>query len=311
MRFGLSSEVQWILNSRFGGSPVQRALACLAFGVLLAAPAVFGQMTPSANQVPYYERPQHPGNLVQYQNPNRKGDIARFSRLGVSGGVSSMGINMQVATNAMKNLNIRGIGNYFSYNMSNVYINSSGGANGIAVSGNLNFATGGVAADYYPWSRLGFRVSPGFMFYNQNQISAKGTATAGSTITLGSQKYYADSVNPLNVSASLGLNTHQKAFMVTTGWGNLISRTGGHWSFPFEIGAVFTGVPALGMTVGGNACLTASDAASNGPTCVNMATNSTAQTNLAAQITKYKNDLNPYTVYPIVSFGVGYSFGIR
>ena len=98
---------------------------------------------------------------------------------------------------------------------------------------------------------------------------------------------------------------------MTTGWGNMISRRGGHWSFPFELGAIFTGVPTLGMTLNGDACLTAQDAASNGATCVNMATNATAQSNLNAQIAKYKNDLNPLQVYPILSFGVGYNFRIR
>ena len=290
---------------------MQRFIARLALGSLLASPALFAQMTPSAIDIPAPQQPQHKGNLLAFEKPNRKPGIAPFSHIGVSGGISANGINMQVAVNANKWLNIRGIGNYFAYNVNNITVNGSGGTNGIGVSGNLNFATGAVAADYYPFYRHGLRISPGFMFYNQNQISAVGKATPGASFTLGSQTYYADSVNPLSVSANLGLNTRQEAFTATAGWGNLISRTGGHWSFPFEVGAVFTGVPTLGMTMAGNACLTASDASSNGPSCVPMATNTTAQQNLNAQIAKYKNDLNPLQVYPILSFGVGYSFGFR
>ena len=52
---------------------------------------------------------------------------------------------------------------------------------------------------------------------------------------------------------------------MTTGWGNLISRRGGHWSFPFEIGAVFTGSPTLALNPTGNGCLTAADAADTRP----------------------------------------------
>jgi hypothetical protein len=34
-------------------------------------------------------------------------------------------------------------------------------------------------------------------------------------------------------------------------------------------------------------------------------------TDLQAQIAKYKSDLNPLQVYPIFSFGLGYNFHIR
>jgi len=222
-----------------------------------------------------------------------------------------MGVNMQAAVNANRYLNLRGIGNYFSYTVSNVTINNSGGSSGINVNGNLKFATGGVAMDYYPFPNHGFRLSPGAMLYNQNAASATGIGAPGTSFTFGSQKYYSDTVNPLNINAKLGLNTHQRAFTMTTGWGNMISRRGGHWAFPFELGAVFTGVPTIGLNPTGNACLTAADAATNGPTCVNMATNATAQANVASQIAKYKNDLNPLQVYPILSFGVSYNFKIR
>ena len=79
---------------------------------------------------------------------------------------------------------------------------------------------------------------------------------------------------------------------MTTGWGNLIPRRGGHFSFPFEIGAIFTGAPTIGFNATGNACLTQADAADNGPSCENMATNPQAQTNIAAQVAKYQKDLN-------------------
>jgi hexokinase len=42
--------------------------------------------------------------------------------------------------------------------------------------------------------------------------------------------------------------------------------------------------------------------------------NSTAQevqSSLATQIAKWKSDLNPLETYPIVSFGVAYSFPVR
>ena len=76
------------------------------------------------------------------------------------------------------------------------------------------------------------------------------------------------------MSANLGLNTRQQAFTMTTGWGNMIPRKrGGHVSFPFELGAAFTGVPTLAMTLSGMPAPIKRMQPSNGPSCVNMATN--------------------------------------
>jgi len=274
---------------------VKRLVSCLTLTLLAASASLFAQ------------------NSNQPIPPQKEGDKgnAPFSRLALSGGIGASGINMQVAVEANRYFNIRGIGNYFHYNVNNITINNNGGSAGIAVTGNLNFATGGAAFDLYPFPNHGFRLSPGVVFYNQNQVTATGIAPPGTSFTFGSQKYYSDTVNPLNITAGLNLNTRKTAFSMTTGWGNLISRRGGHWSFPFEIGAVFTGAPTISLVPTGNACLNSVDAADNGPTCVNMATNSTAQTNVAAEIAKYQKDLNQVPVYPIFSFGIGYNFRIH
>ncbi len=275
-----------------------KRLACfLTLTLLAASTGLFAQSS---------DQPAPP------QSRAEKGESpAPFSRLAISGGVGANGINMQVAVEANRYINIRGIGNYFSYNVSNVTIDNNNGSNGISVSGNLNFATAGVALDLYPFPNHGFRLSPGAVFYNQNAVTATGIAAAGTSFTFGSQKYYSDTVDPLNITAALGLNKNKTAFSMTTGWGNLISRRGGHFSVPFEIGAVFTGSPTLALNPTGNACLTQADAADNGPSCENMATNSTAQANVAAEVAKYQKDLNVLPVYPILSIGIGYNFKIR
>lgn len=234
-----------------------------------------------------------------------------FSRLAFSGGVGLMGINLQTAIEANRYLNIRGTGNVFSYAVNNVKVSGSSGSSGIGVSGKLNFASAGVSLDYFPWPNHGFRLSPGAMLYNQNGISASGVASTGSSITLGGVKYYSeDGSNAMTLNANLGLNTHQQTFTMTTGWGNILSRGGGHWSFPLELGAVFTGVPTVGVKITGYECTNSADtgASGAGASCVDMATDASAQSNINAQIAKYKNDLNPLKVYPIVSFGLAYNF---
>jgi hypothetical protein len=67
-----------------------------------------------------------------------------------------------------------------------------------------------------------------------------------------------------------------------------------------------TGAPTVNVALtGGQAC------DQNGLNCVDVATDPGVQTNLQAQITKYRNDLNSFRFYPIVNFGVAYSFNVR
>ena len=228
-----------------------------------------------------------------------------FSRFALGGGISLMGVNLQAATNVNQYLNLRGTGNVFNYTENNITVSN------FNLNGKVNFATAGASLDYYPFPTHGFRLSPGVIFSNQNQISASATGTAGSDIKLNGIEYFTDTgegATPMAVNANLGLNARQQAFTLTTGWGNMIPRKGGHWSFPFEIGAAFTGVPIINVGVAGDACTISSDAGINGESCVNMATNTGAQSALNAQIAKYKSDLNPLQVYPIFSFGVSYGF---
>lgn len=226
--------------------------------------------------------------------------IRPFSRLAVSGGVSAMGINMQAATNINRHLNARGTGNFFNYTVTNIDVS------GFNVTGKVNMATGGAGVDYYPFPNHGLRLSAGALFYNQNAVSANVLVTGGTKLTLNNVSYYASTANPILGTGSVGLHTLNPAPTFTVGWGNMIPRKGEHWSFPFEIGAAMVGTPAiaLGLT-SGQACDV------NGLNCVNVATDPTLNANLQAQIAKYKSDLDPLKFYPIVSFGVSYSFRIR
>ncbi len=279
---------------------------------LMAAPAWLLAQTPSStsdsSQTSGGAMNQAPGSPIakaaKYTPPGP------FSRLALGGGAGIGGINMQAAMEANRYLNIRGIGNYFSYSVNNFKVGGSG-SSGSNVSGKLNLAEAGISLDYYPWPNHGFRLSPGVTLYNGNAASASGVMAADSSITLDSTKYYSESANPMNLNANLGLNTHKQAFTMTTGWGNMISRRGGHWALPFELGAIFTGAPTVGLKITGYGCTVQSDAAINGESCVNMATNVSAQADLTNQVAKYRNDVNPLKVYPILSLGVSYDFNIR
>ena len=163
------------------------------------------------------------------------------------------------------------------------------------MNGTLNFATAGASVDFYPFPNHGFRVSPGVLFYNQNQVTATVVAPGGTSFTLDGYTYYSSQANPVTGSGSLVLNKQNPAFTITTGWGNMIPRRGGHWSFPFEIGAAFIGAPTVNMALtSGQVC--ANPAGTVG--CMNVVGNSQINSNLQAQVAKYQNDLNPFRFYP-------------
>ena len=215
-----------------------------------------------------------------------------------------MGVNLQAAVNANRYMNVRGVGNFFNYSINNLTVN------GFSANGTVNFAAGGVSLDVYPFPNHGFRLSPGALFYNQNRISALGSAAAGTSINVDGTKYFSDTSDPLSATANLGLNSRKEAFTMTTGWGNLISRRGGHWSFPFEVGAAFVGAPSLSVVAGGSACLDQAQTECSSITGSSQIATS-FQSNLTTQVAKWKSDLSPFSYYPIVSFGVGYSFGLH
>lgn len=227
---------------------------------------------------------------------------APFSRVAFGSGISAMGINVQTAVVANRYMNLRGVGNFFNYSIDNI------STNGMNVNAKLNFATAGVSVDFYPFPNHGLRISPGALFYNRNQASAVFVAPGGTSFTLNDYTYYSSQSNPVTGTGSLGLNKTSPAFTITTGWGNMIPRSGKHLSFPFEIGAAFVGSPSVKMAlVSGQVCADPQGTVG----CMNVVGDPDINANLQAQVTKYQNDLNPLKVYPIVSFGVAYSFSLH
>jgi hypothetical protein len=282
---------------------LNRTVLCLSLALLAAAPStgVLAQSysTSSTLIVDDYNLDGAAGQAIL---PARGGygPDAPFSRVAFSVGGSTMGINLQAATNVNRYLNLRGTSNIFNYTTNNIT------TNGFNFDAKANLASAGASVDFYPFPSHGFRISPGALFYNTNSISGNFNVAGGTSFSLNNTTYYASSSNPIVGNGGLGLHTTNPAFTVTTGWGNMIPHRDKHWSFPLEVGVAFIGAPSLNMALtSGQAC------DSEGANCVNVATDPGVQANLAAQIAKYNNDLNPLKYYPILSSGIAYSFHIR
>ena len=228
-------------------------------------------------------------------------DVPAFSRMSMGAGFSTLGIGLQVSTDINSHLNVRGIGNTFNYSRNFT-------TSGIPISASLTFGSGGAMVDYYP-SHLGFRVSGGALFANQNGASGTASIPGGNSFTLNHQTYYSASANPLNGIGSLALNSTKTGGIVTLGWGNHVKRSG-HLTVPFEIGAVFDGSPKANLALTGTACIDpgqteCTDISANTPIAQQF------QNNLSAQIAKWNSDLKALEAYPVISVGIAYSWQTR
>jgi hypothetical protein len=236
------------------------------------------------------------------------GSDGPLSRIGFGVGLSPLGIELQAATNIIPHFNLRGTGDLFKYSTNFT-------SNGIDADAKLNLASARASLDIYPF-HFPLRISPGILFYNQNQVTAATNVAAGTSFTLNDTTYYSANANaatgatPVVGNGVLGLNTDKPAFSLTAGWGNMVRRNG-HWSFPVEVGVAFVGAPTVKVNLTGWACY---DQAQTECTDISDPTNPIAiaiQSNLTAQVAKWTSDLNPLKTYPIVAAGVAYSFHIR
>ena len=291
---------------------IKRTALFLA-GALLAGPLA---LTAQTSFPPQQTNPQP----VPAQSPSqirtqaigmapRKVDqpLPPFSRIGISGGISTLGGQAQVATNINNMLNLRGIGNYFSHSTNFT-------VNGFNTTASIRLASAGLLLDIFPF-RNGFRISTGALIFNGNRAAGAVAVPSGTSFKLNGYTFYsanASSISgatPIGGTATLGLHSIRPSYVISTGWDNMIPRNGKHWSFPVEVGAAFIGTPALAVNLNGWVCLDQAQTA-----CYNFPTDpaaATARADLQTQVTKWQNDLAPIKVYPILTFGVAYNFRIR
>jgi len=288
-----------------------KRVALILTATLLTVPfALVAQVTQYSSSL-LSSDPAADGGGAQTYSPVRYssggGSVAPFTKVGFSGGISPLGIELQAATNISSHFNVRGTGNFFSYNENFT-------SNGITATGSLNLNSAGIAVDYYPFHN-GFHVSPGVLLRNGNQVTANANVPAGSSFTLNGTTYYSANANattgatPIVGSGVLALNTTKPAFTATAGWGN-IAHGNGHWSVPVDVGAAFVGAPSVKVNLSGWACY---DQAETECASIADTTNpigAQVQSNLTAQVAKWTNDLNPLKTYPIVSVGLAYSFRV-
>jgi len=261
--------------------------------------------------LPPAPEPAASGGLERWNTePSGTAHQGPFSRIGIGTNLSPLGIGINATTVLSDFFDVRVVGNFFSYSSSQFEVN---GFKGIA---NAHLASMTAALDWYPFNSV-WRLSPGLMLVNDNQFSLTSGFVAGTSFNLNGKKFYSASANPVTGatpligSGVLGLHTHKPAFTLTGGFGKFVPRSNRHWSYPSEFGVVFMGPPTADVTLSGWACLdpqqTQCSDVSNPANPIGQQFN----TALQSQLTKWRRDLGKISIYPILSYGVVYSFNSR
>jgi hypothetical protein len=223
--------------------------------------------------------------------PKEAGTSA-FSRVGIGVKMSTLGVGIEAATPLAGKFNVRGGFNMFRYNRAITN-------DGIPYNAQLQFQSAEAHLDWFPF--WGFHVSPGLLFYNGNQLTATAAVPGGQTFSVGGTSYESDPLTPVTGAGKLNFLKVSPSIML--GVGNLIPRSGRHYSFLFEVGAAYQGSARVALNLAGNVC-----DAGTGLNCRAISSDTTVQANIQAQQTKIQNDINPYRFFPVVSLGVGFNF---
>jgi hypothetical protein len=213
------------------------------------------------------------------------------SKVGIGLKISDLGVGVEAAVPLLAKANLRGGVNYFQYNraMTN---------DGIHYAGQLQFRSAEAHFDWFPIG--GLHVSPGVLFYNGNQLTATAAVPGGQNFTLSGTSYKSDPLAPVTGSGKLDFVKVSPSIMV--GVGNLIPRSGRHFSFLFEVGGAYQGSARVALNLTGNVC-----DPTTGLACV-PTSNPTVQANILAQQQKLSKDVNPYRFFPVISTGIGFNF---
>jgi hypothetical protein len=216
---------------------------------------------------------------------------SKESKVGVGIKVSTLGAGVEVAVPVFGKLNVRGGFNAISYSQ-------TFHQDGIQYAGNLSWRSGEASVDWFPvrWVHL----SPGLLMYNGNKVTATALVPGGQNFTLNGTQYQSSLSDPINGTGKLGFTKVAPKF--TIGFGNLVPRSGHHWSILSEVGVAYQGTPNAALALQGTACDT------SGLNCVNAASDPTVQANVTAEQTKINNKLSLFKFYPLISVGFGFSF---
>lgn len=212
--------------------------------------------------------------------------------VGVGIKVSLLGAGFEAAVPVARKFNVRAGFNAFSYDR-------TFDKDGVTYAGQLRFRSSEAHLDWFPFGGS-FHVSPGLLVYNGNKVMANADVPGGNSFTLNDTDYVSDPNDPITGSGKVDFR--KSAPMISIGWGNLVPRSGRHFSVPVEFGVIFTGAPQAAINLAGSAC------DSTGLNCRAISSDPTIQANIQSEQAKINHDMAPFKYYPVLSVGFGFRF---
>jgi len=219
-------------------------------------------------------------------------DLRPFHSLAIQLKAGVAGFGGDFATPLGRKLNLRAGGSYFDYILNSIQ-------NGLDIKGTVQLRTANMNLDWFPFGNA-FRITPGVTVYNGNHANAAAMVEGGRNFTLNDTKYTSSTADPVKGTSVLNFG-NKVAPSITMGFGNMIPRKGGHWSFPFELGFQYIGPPTVVLNLSGSACQQGM--------CEPIQSDPQTQANVVGEQKMLTDDLSPARFYPITSIGVSYKFG--
>lgn len=213
-----------------------------------------------------------------------------LSALAVGVRVDSLGFGAEVATSLSRSFNLRAGANLLNYGY-------AFGVDGVNYNAQIQLHSGQASLDWFPFHGA-FHIGPGVIYFN-NQLNAVLSAPAGKDFELGNSDFTNSVSNPVHGTATIGY-ARKIAPALIAGFGNVIPRSGRHFSVPIEVGIAYMGPAQINLNLQGMAC--------QGGACFNMATNPDYRQSLQQEQSDLNESLKKFQVYPIVSTGLSYRF---
>lgn len=202
----------------------------------------------------------------------------RLYNVGLTVGTLGAGINVATPINESFQLRL---------NVNGAKYSTTEKKEDIDYDADLKFANAGLLVDYFPFESVGFHLTGG-AYYNANKIEGTARPTATDPITINDVDYSSADLGQLDAK----LDFDKFAPYAGIGWGN-DSRSEG-FGFSLDLG-VLVGQTKVGLTPTYGSAATA-------------AIKAQIDSDIAAEQKKLDDDLDKLKIYPVIMFGVTYTF---
>jgi hypothetical protein len=212
-----------------------------------------------------------------------------FKTYAVGFTADTLGTGIEIATPLAGSFNLRSSFNFFAFN-------DPFSIDGVNYNARIHLQSSQTTLDWFFGKNL--HISPGILYTN-NAMSGSAFVGPGKTFVLGTQTYTNSVDDPVTGTSGV-IFPHKFAPLLLIGWGNILPRSGKRLTFPFEIGAAYTGASVIDVGLNGTACTRQG--------CYSFASSQKIQNDLKQEIYTLNEDLKRYPVFPIASIGVAYHF---